>query len=214
MKAFLRAALPLLLLSQFAIAASDDSGRVEGARIVYHYVGRVSLDFSTGKGIVFGYLTHLQGLPSGTPLFSGMPSEKTALFTFSAPIQFQPLPGNGDLVGGNFAVLPILVSPGEFTIYYGAGHDWSDASSFSKGQAIAAFDRDVDQFSLLGPIGQNAASAMLRSSTAIDLNGRRFDIGRVIARGVTNVTTGPTIPLSFTTGPTFGFAGYALAVGN
>ena len=55
---------------------------------------------------------------SPASLFHGPPSEATALLTFRANINFQPLPGNGPIGNGQFAVTPILVTPGDFQIYF------------------------------------------------------------------------------------------------
>ena len=212
-------AIAASLLAIPGLAASDDGGRGPAAgRIAFQYTGRVSLNFLTGSGVVYGHLTLLDGLPAGTSLFQGAPSEATALLTFRANIQFQPLPPNGDLGGGNFAVMPILVTPGDFSVYYTSNpkHDWSNPDTFSSGQPVATFARQVEQFSVLGAISINSASAELRSSAPFPMGGRYFNLRSLVPNGVTNITTGPNAPLpgSTQTSPIFAFAGYALAIGN
>jgi hypothetical protein len=171
-----------------------------------------------GTGVVYGYLTLLDGLPAGTSLFQGAPSEVTALLTFRANIKFQSLPPNGDLGGGNFAVTPILVTPGDFSIYYtnNPKHDWANPDTFSNGQVVATLARQVEQFSALGAISINSASAELRSSAPFSLGGRYFNFRSLVPNGVTNITTGPNAPLpgSTPTSPIFAFAGYSLAIGD
>lgn len=202
-------------------AAADDHGSDRGGaggRIAFQYVGRVSLNFLTGTGVVYGYLTVLDGLPTGTSLFYGTPSEATAFLTFRANIKFQTLPPNGDLGGGNFAVTPILVSPGDFQVYFTSTpkHDWTDPNTFSSGQSVGTFSREVEQFTAMGAISINAASADLRSSAPFVLGGRSFSLRNIVPNGVTNITTGPNAPLpgSTPTAPIFALAGYALAIGN
>src|ERR1700732_4693773 len=94
------------MISVLIAAPSEDAreNRKAGAgQIFYHYVGRVTLNFVTGKGTVFGYITQLSGVSPATSLFKGTPGESPAFFTFRADVSFQPLPGNGDLGGGFFA---------------------------------------------------------------------------------------------------------------
>jgi hypothetical protein len=73
-----------------------------GARIAYHYIGRVALSVDPTKptGVVYGYFTDIDGIGAGAPLFQqGTIGENKALFTFLANISVQPLPPNGT-VGG------------------------------------------------------------------------------------------------------------------
>jgi hypothetical protein len=203
------------------LAAEDNPSdhSAAGGRIAYQYVGRASLNFVTGTGVIYGYFTHLNGVPAGVSLFRGTPGETNALLTFRANITFQPLPGNGDIGGGLFAVTPILVTPGDFQVYSTAipNHVWNDPSSFSNGQVIATFAREPEQFSVLGAIAINAASATLRSSARFSLDGQtNLNLRDIVPNGVTDITTGPTVALpgSTPTAPIFAFAGYALTIGN
>jgi hypothetical protein len=202
----------LSMCTLLPVRAEDDSnnrGRVPAGSIVYHYTGRVNL----GTGTVYGYFTQIAGLSSPAVLFKGTPSEATAMLTFRADITFMPLPGNGDLGGGQFAVTPLLVSPGDFKVYFdpNPSRKWDDAKTFSTGQVIATFSRTIDQQTVLGPISTNTASATLKSSSSITLDMRHFDLGQLVPDGVTNITTGPNLPL---TGGTFAFGGFGLAVGK
>jgi len=200
-----------ILTSLRAEDSSDHPGRVPAGSIAYQYTGRVN--FATGT--VYGYFTQIAGIPY-TSLFKGTPSEATAMITFRADISSIPLPGNGDLGGGNFAVIPFVVAPGDFQVFFDSNpnHNWSAPDTFSKGPTlttIATFSRTIDQQSLIGPIAINAASATLKSSSSITLNLHPFDLGKLVPDGVTNVTTGYNAPVATAT---FAFAGYGLAAGK
>lgn len=205
------------LLASQPRAFCQEKTRISAGEVAYHYIGRVSLNFVTGKAIIVGYFTTLNGVPATIPLFHGSPSESTALFTFRADADFQPLPGNG-VVGGAPAVLPALIAPGDFKVYFTANpsHNWSDPDSFSNGQLVATFLRAAEQLALLGSVGMNTASASITSSERFSLGDVRIDLGRLLARGVTNVTMGNNAPLpgSTPTAPIFGFGGYGVAIGR
>jgi hypothetical protein len=188
---------------------SEVSGRVGAGGIVYQYVGRVNL----GTGTVYGYFTQIAGIPPESPLFKGTPSESTAYFTFRADIKFTPLAGNGDLAGGQFAVLPIVVVPGDFKVYFDSApnRNWNDPNTFSSGQVIATFSRTLDQQTVIGPISTNAATATLKSSIPVLFNLQIFNLGRIVPEGVTNLTTVNNTALA---GGAFAFGGYGLAVGK
>ena len=210
----------ILIAFPAALPAEHDnsSEHTAAGRIAYHYVGRVSLNFLNGTGIVYGYLTDLAGVTSAASLFQGTPGETTALLTFRANINFQPLPGNGPIGNGQFAVTPVLVTPGNFQIYFtpSQSHDWTDPNTFSSGQVIATLARGLEQFSVLATFSSNAGSAALKSSTPFSLDGRRINLRDIFPNGVTNITTGPAIglPGSTPTAPIFAFAGYALTIGD
>ena len=203
-----------------ALPAGEDNsqGRAAAGRIAYHYVGRVSLNFLNGTGVVYGYLTDLAGVTEAASLFHGPPSEATAMLTFRANINFQPLPGNGAVGNGQFAVTPILVMPGNFQIYFtpSPAHDWADPNTFSNGQVVATLARALEQFSVLATFSTNAGSADLRASAPFSLSGRTMSLRNIFPSGVTNITSGPAITLtgSTPTAPIFAFAGYALTIGD
>lgn len=202
----------------FAPVSRAEDGRAGAGQVLYHYVGRVTLDFRTSTATIIAYFTHLQGTPASAPMFSGVPGESTAYFTLRADATFQPIAGNGDLGGGNFAVAPVLITPGEIKMYYSPNpaHSWDNPDSFSSGQQIATFARQLEQLALIGPIGTNTASATLTSSTKFDFGGVQVDIARLLPVGVTNVTTGNNIPLAGGQPGTVtsAFAGYGLAFAN
>lgn len=198
--------------------SAEGRDRTPSSQVAYHYIGRVTLNFQTGSAVILAYFTHLDGVPAGVSLFAGSPSESTAFFTLRADASFQPLAGNGNLGGGSFAVTPALIQPGDIKVYFTAGpkHDWSDPNTFSNGQLIATFSRELEQLAILGPTSTNTASAILQSSADVAFNGMQFDFGRLLPRGVTNVTAGSSIPLAGSTATTaiFAFAGYGLAIGK
>jgi hypothetical protein len=140
-RGFIAAVLVLFGLASAVPAQEGHNDKADAGRIAYHYVGRVSLNFISNTGTVYGYLTDLSVTNATASLFRGTPSESTALLTFRADISFQPLPGNGPLGGGQFAVSPVLVTPGVYRIYFtqAPAHDWSDPNTFSNGQVIATF---------------------------------------------------------------------------
>jgi hypothetical protein len=188
-------------------------------QVVFQYVGRASLNLIEGAGVIYGYLSTLTGIQSSALLFEGVPGENTALLTFRADITFQAIVGNGDLGNNSFAVTPILIAPGPFHIYFarGANHDWTNPDTFSIGQRIATFQREWEQMALSGPITVNAASAQLRSSESFRLHEReKLSFRDLAPNGLTNITTGSTIPLAGSTpvSPVFAFAGYALSTGR
>jgi hypothetical protein len=210
----------VLIAFPAVLPAADDNSHLNPAagRIAYHYVGRVSLNFLNGTGIVYGYLTDLAGVTTAASLFHGTPGENTALLTFRANINFQPLPGNGPIGNGQFAVTPTLVTPGDFQIYFtpSPAHDWTDPNTFSSGQVVATLARGLEQFSVLATFSSNAGSAALQSSAPFSLNGHNMNLRDLFPSGVTNITTAPAIPLpgSTPTAPIFAFAGYALTIGD
>jgi hypothetical protein len=188
---------------------SDDHGSLAAGSIAYQYVGRVN----PGTGTVYGYFTQITGLTFPTSLFKGAPSESTAMFTFRADVKSTQLPGNGDLGGGQFVVIPFVVAPGDFNVYFdpNPNRKWEDANTFSTGQVIATFSRTIDQQTIIGPISTNTASATLKSSSSVTLAMRPFDLGQLVPQGVTNITTISNMPL---TGGTFAFGGFGIAAGK
>jgi len=202
-------AVAAMAVSMCASSAWGDSdGRVSAGQVVYHYVGRVKLDFVHGTATVIAYVTHLEGAPATAALFSGPPSEATAFFTIRADVKFTSLPPNGDIA-------PSLTTPGPIYMYYtrNPAHNWDAPDTFSNGQLIATFAREEEELATIGLIATNTASAKLISSTKFQFGGQNFDFAQLIPRGVTNVTTGSLTFLSGSMLPTpiLGFAGYGLA---
>jgi hypothetical protein len=214
-----RLALVCVMLSGIPATAQqvEGGGRLGGGRIAFQYTGRVSIDFTTGNGTVYGYVTQFAGVPTAS-LFHGSPSESTALLTFQADISVQPIAGNGALGPNSFAVLPSSVAPGAFRLYFSEspGRQWSDPKSFATGTLVGTFRRDGEQFVLIGSIATNTTSAELESSAPFNVNGVEVHLRRLVRNGVTNITTANVAPLPGSTQavPIFAFAGYALAIGN
>lgn len=212
----LTAAGVALMTCRLGLAADPaDLHKQAGDGIPYHYAGRVKLNFVDSTGIVYGYVTALSGVGDVASLFSGTPSEATALVTFRANIKFQALPGNGPLGPGQFAVTPILVEAGTWSIYFTPNptHNWDDPDTFSDGRLVATLDRQLEQFSVYPAFSINAGAATLKSSTRFKLAEQTIDFRELIPCGVVNVTSGPPIPLngSTATEPIFAFSGYSLA---
>jgi hypothetical protein len=148
------------------------------ARVVMYLVGRGFLNPSNGQGEIVGYITDIKGIPG--PLFSGLPSESTAFFTFRSDVfTLQPLPANGD-VGLS------LVTPGTFSLYLNVSPegDWSNPDTFSSGKLIATFRRDESLFLQIGPASSHILSERLVSSSNFQFAGKGFNLDR-LANGVT-----------------------------
>jgi hypothetical protein len=196
-------------LSGPAIQAQDRGDAAPAARIVYHYVGRVTSNVATGKSEIVGYFTHID--PISGALFNGAASENSAFFTFRAEVSGQPLPTNGDISLS-------LPSPGPFNVYFTAhpNHSWSDLNSFSDGQLIATFERRLEQFSQIGPTFTNTVSADLVSSADFTFGGEQFNFRNIAPHGITNATTGSSTLLPGSAFPIliFPFAGYGIAIGG
>ena len=87
---------------------------------------------------LYGYFTYMQGVPG--PLFSGPPSENTAMLTFSADPTAATLISNGDIIQA-------LENPvnGQFTnltVYYNANpssRSLANPDDFTQGQSVALF---------------------------------------------------------------------------
>jgi hypothetical protein len=207
-----------LIVCGVGLAAGPADLQKGAGGIPYHYVGRVKLNFVDSTGVVYGYMTAVSGVSDAATLFAGVPSEATAHLTFRADIKFQALPGNGPLNPGQFAVTPILVEAGTWSIYFtpNPAHNWDDPDTFSDGQLVATLDRQLEQFSVYPAFSINAGAATLKSSTPFRLAEQRIDLRELISCGIVNVTSGPPIPLngSSPSEPIFAFSGYSLATGR
>ena len=211
-RAFVAGALALYACP--ALVADPSAGSRPLGGIAFHYVGRVKLNLVESSGTVYGYITAVSALDSFAPLFSGAPGEATAYLTFRADIKFNGLPGNGPLGPGQFAVTPILVDPGTWSIYFtpNPAHNWDSPDTFSNGQVVATMDRPVEQFSVYPTFAINAGAATVRSATPFTLAGRTIDVRELAPRGFVDVTSGSPIPLAGSTpfAPIFAVSGYAL----
>jgi hypothetical protein len=148
-------------------------------RIVWHHVGRVFVNPTTGKFVYVGYLVNID--PIDGSLFNGSPSESTAYFTFSTDVaQLTPLPNNND-------VTLDFVSAGTFSVYYNAtpGADWSDPASFSRGKRIAIFHRKESLFSQLEAVSFHSLSETLILSSNFEFSDRTYNFNRIAPNGIT-----------------------------
>jgi hypothetical protein len=199
----------IISLSGPAIQAQDRGDAAPAARVVYHYVGRVTVNVATGKSEIVGYFTHIDPIPGS--LFNGAASENSAFFTFRAEVSGQPLATNGDI---SLTLNPV----GPFNVYFTANpnHSWSDLNSFSDGQLIATFERRLEQYIQIGPIFTNTASANLVSSADFTFGGEEFNFRNIAPHGITNATTGSSTVLPGSAFPilTLPFAGYGIAIGG
>jgi hypothetical protein len=158
------------------LAQSDAQDSTPAARVVMYSVGRGFLNPNNGQGEVVGYITDISGIPG--PLFSGPPSESTAIFTFRSDVfALQPLPTDGD-VGLS------LVSAGAFRIYLNANPDgdWSNPDTFSSGQLVATFKRGESLFLQIGPASSHVLSESLMSSSDFKFAGKKFNFDSLANR--------------------------------
>jgi hypothetical protein len=179
-------------------------------RTVWHHVGRVFLNPTTGKFVYVGYLVHID--PINSSLFDGSPSESTAYFTFSTDLaQLTPLPNNND-------VSLDLVSAGTFSVYYNAtpGAEWSDPASFSRGKLIATFHRKESLFVQLAPVSFHSLSETLAWSSNFEFGGHAYNFNRIAPNGITFAQFLSGAPQAGTADypVTFSGAGTVFAVGT
>jgi hypothetical protein len=148
------------------------------SRVVMYLVGRGFLNPNNGQSEIVGYITDIKGIPGS--LFSGLPSESTAFFTFRSDIfTLQPLPTNGN-VGLS------QVTPGTFSLYLNVSPngDWRNPDTFSSGKLIATFKRGESLFLQIGPASSHVLSESLVSSSNFQFAGKDFNLD-CLANGVT-----------------------------
>ena len=171
-----------------------------------------------GKLLDAGYFLHLQGLEDAE-IFGGDPGEGTARLTFLAdPFTATPLQ-NGDLALGMDAV-------GEFAVYLNreGAATFDDPASFGAGEEVARFRRvSVVVGTTVGTgsedrplLSLNVFSARLVSSRPFELDGRRYDLGRLMPHGITQWGTAALTPAAELPGYTsvVPFVGSAIAIGG
>ena len=175
--------------------------RIPASEVVWQHVGRIYLNPNTGKAVWAGYVVHINGITSS--LFSGLPSEATAYFTFSTDVlSLTPMPSNGDMALS-------LVSAGTFSVYYNPNPngDWSNPATFSSGQLIATFTRKESLFPEFGPVGFHSLSESLQSSQSFWFDGQIYNLNRMVPHGITFAQFFSTTPLTGITGYPIAFAG-------
>ena len=201
-----------LLAIAVAVGPSLPSQAQEGTKspagsILWHFVGRISVNVVNGTADIYGYFTTIAGIPGS--LFDGPPSETTALFTFRAQGSTQPLPTNGN-------VGITLIDPGDISVYFSPApnHNWSDPDSFSNGQLVATFARAKAAQVQVGPVIEEAHTATLVSSRDFNVNQVTLGFADLAPHGVTDKALGSSQPLPSSVFPLlrFPFAGYGIAV--
>jgi len=135
-----------------------------------------------------GYFLHLQGIEGN--LFNGPPSEATAHFTFAAEPFLSQAIANADVM---LSVAPV----GKFSLFLNPqpSGNFSDPTSFSKGQEIAVFQRAsivVGMTIAQSQTGQqsngimsNVFTAKLIESSPFEFQGQGYDIKNLLPHGIT-----------------------------
>lgn len=194
----------------FMPSTASKTQQTPGGRTVWHHVGRVFLNPSSGQFVYVGYLVHID--PINGSLFDGSPSENTAYFTFSTDLaQLTPLPNNND-------VALDLVSAGIFNVYYNASPvaDWNDPASFSSGKLIATFHRKESLFALTPNVSFHSLSETLMWSSNFAFGGQTYNFNRIAPNEITFAQFLSTTPQAGTADypVTFSGAGSVFAVGT
>ena len=130
--------------------------------------GALGPDFQTAFG--YGYYTYINGIPN-TAMFSGLPSEATAFFTFRTSIATTAvLPQNIDLTVA-------LSSGATYDIYLDPApkHDWSDPATFTRGTKVATFIRTGFILSGIGVAAYETFNSYLIFSQPFTFNGQTYD---------------------------------------
>jgi hypothetical protein len=195
---------------EFTPDTASKTQQTPAGRIVWHHVGRIFVNPTTGKFVYVGYLVHID--PIDGSLFNGSPSESTAYFTFSTDVgQLIPLPNNND-------VALDLVSAGTFSVYYNAtpGADWNNPASFSSGKRIAIFHRKESLFARTETVSFHSLSETLTWSSTFEFGGRAYNFNHIAPNGITFAQFLSTTPQSRTgdLSLTFSGAGTVFAVGT
>ena len=91
-------------------AAMAQNSPAPAGQVVVDSVNRLYLNPVTTQVLLTGYFASIEGLPG--PLFSGVPSESTAHFTWSSASSGATVLPNGDIAG-------VVLNSGEnFNVYY------------------------------------------------------------------------------------------------
>lgn len=189
----------------FAQTAPLPASPTASGEIAWYSVSRAILNPVNGTAIVYGYYAVLNGING--PMFTGLPGESTALFTFRTTVAaLLPLPSNGDIG-------LIYVGPGTFDIYYNTSPkgDWSNPDTFSSGKVVATYNRPPFLLSQIGPARTEAFGAYMTSSSDFSYGGQTINFKNYIP-GVTSINTFSTTPLPGTADLPVGqaLAGYAI----
>jgi hypothetical protein len=169
------------------------NAQLPASRIASHGVERDAVN-ADGTGVGVGYFTFIAGVPG--PLFSGVPSEATAFFTFrSDPFSTGVIP--------NGTVTVLLHPPGRLTIYLNEGPhgNWSNFSTFSEGQPIGILEFGTTQDINDGSVQIGYTSAKFAASSDFEFQGHRLNFNDLFPSGVI---------IAFTTNPRPLNAGFPL----
>ena len=208
----------LITMSAFsmpALAGEKVVKRVPTNAVAFHFV--FDLSFVTGEFV--GYVAFIEGVDgdSDGDLFSGVPSEDTAYFTFRLT---EPIPGQIPLPTQDPQLVTSLFVPGaQATFYFNddpQGRDWNDPATFEQGVAIAV----LDESALLSTRAEgafpfvffNTFSARVIDTTPIEFNGQRIDFKKLVPNGVTVTNFGNG--LRFAPGPGVSGGATATAIGG
>jgi hypothetical protein len=170
----------LLVSTQIPISGAEPSGQVAS-----HGLERDAVN-ADGTGEGAGYFTFIQGVAGS--LFSGLPSEATAFFTFRTE-QFS----TGAINNGS--VTALLHPPGRFTIYLNntPSGNWNDFSSFARGQAIGIVEFGTTQDINTGATQIGYTSAQIIQSSSFEFQGQQYNLRALFPHGFT---------IAFNTNPT------------
>jgi len=192
--------------------------RILPGEVAWYVTGRFYAAEKDGRLFDAGYFLHLQGIGDDA-LFAGKPGEGTARLTFLA----DPFTAN-DVYNG--ALTLGLDAVGEFAVYlkHHPGASFDDPASFGRGEEIARFRRvsvvtgaTVEVGAEPRPIlSLNVFSARLVSSRPFELDGRTYDLRRLMPNGITQWGTAAATPAGELRGykSVIPFVGSAIAIGG
>jgi hypothetical protein len=144
---------------------------------------------------LYGYFTYMQGVPG--PIFSGAPSESTAIMTFSADPTAATLVPNGDVTQG-------LENPvnGQFTnlnVYYNpnpSSRNLLNPDDFTQGQLVAQFHSRAAAVSITAPATFQATGALtLQTANYFIINNQPISLFNLVS-GLTLTLSGHAPPIN------------------
>ncbi|KRE89419.1 hypothetical protein ASG87_03510 [Frateuria sp. Soil773] len=166
------------------------------AELAWYVTGRF-YRANDGSLADYGYFLHLAGIEAD--LFDGRRhSAATAHFTFAARPFVAHTHANG-------ALCLAFDADGDFSVYLqrAPAGNFDDPASFAAGERIATFRRvgvvvgtTVEAGTAEQPlVSSNVFSARLVDSVPFEFAGRRYDLARILGRGVTQFGTAATTPV-------------------
>lgn len=189
------------------------------AELAWYVTGRFYVSAHDRRVADYGYFLHLSGIAGA--LFDGAAHEARAHFTFAAK-PFLPRTAH------NGALALSLDPAGEFSVYLQREPvgDFERPESFAEGERIATFRRvglvvdttvaaDADG-AHAKVVTDNVFSARLIESRGFEFGGARYDLARLVGRGVTQFGTAATVAVAVhppAYSLVYPFTGSALALG-